>query len=163
MKASFQSSIFGEPNLLYDSNPCPFFGSSLSTLANCYILSEITLSGQGLNELPTKSTYRILVLGASKTGKSSIVKQFLYDQFSPVHKETMDDMYRGEFEDANGLTVNFDIQDVGGGFVYEFPAMRSVSLASADAFLLVFSLDQAETWAEVEKLRDMVIEAKVIK
>ena len=85
----------------------------------------------------------------------------MYDQFSPIHKETMDDMYRGEFEDANGLTVNFDIQDVGGGFVYEFPAMRSVSLASADAFLLVFSLDRGDTWREVEKLRDMVIEAKV--
>ena len=59
------------------------------------------------------------------------------------------------------MTVNFDIQDVGGGFVYEFPGMRNVSLASADAFLLVFSLESAETWAEVEKLRDMVIEAKV--
>ena len=94
-------------------------------------------------------------------GKTSIVRQFLYDQFSPVHTETMDDMYRGEFEDANGLTINFDIQDVGGGFVYEFPGMRNVSLASADAFLLVFSLDSAETWTEVEKLRDMVIEAKV--
>ena len=114
-----------------------------------------------MHELPTKSTYRILVLGASQVGKTSIVRQFLYDQFSPVHTETMDDMYRGEFEDANGLTINFDIQDVGGGFVYEFPGMRNVSLASADAFLLVFSLDSAETWTEVEKLRDMVIEAKV--
>ena len=45
-------------------------------------------------------------------------------------------MYRGEFEDSLGKTINFDIQDVGGGFVYDFPAMKSVSVASADAFVL---------------------------
>ena len=45
-------------------------------------------------------------------------------------------MYRGEFEDSRGKTINFDIQDVGGGFVYDFPAMKSVSVASADAFVL---------------------------
>ena len=48
----------------------------------------------------------------------------------------MDDMYRGEFENSHGKTINFDIQDVGGGFVYDFPAMKSVSIASADAFVL---------------------------
>ena len=60
-----------------------------------------------------------------------------------------------------GHTVNFDIQDVGGAYVYEFPAMRSISLANADAFILVFSLDKAQTWEEVSRLRDMVREAKV--
>ena len=64
---------------------------------------ELNFLGHGIHELPTKSTYRILVLGASKTGKTSIVRQFLYDQFSPAHTETMDDMYRGEFEDVSWL------------------------------------------------------------
>ena len=77
-----------------------------------------------------------MFLGASNTGKTSIVRQFLYDQFSPIQSNTMDDMYRGEFEDSLGKTINFDIQDVGGGFVYDFPAMKSVSVASADAFVL---------------------------
>ncbi len=45
--------------------------------------------------------------------------------------------------------------------MYEFPAMRSVSLKSADAFLLVFSLDNPESWEEVARLRDMVHDAKV--
>ena len=90
----------------------------------------------GSSELQSKTTYRILFLGASNTGKTSIVRQFLYDQFSPIQSNTMDDMYRGEFEDSQGKTINFDIQDVGGGFVYDFPAMKSVSVASADAFVL---------------------------
>ena len=66
---------------------------------------KLNFLGQGIHELPTKSTYRILVLGASKTGKTSIVRQFLYDQFSPAHTETMDDMYRGEFEDVSYCLV----------------------------------------------------------
>ena len=102
-----------------------------------------------------------MILGAPETGKTSIVRQFLYDQFSTRHVETMDDMYRGEFEAANGKTINFDIEDVGAAYIYEFPSMKSVSLASADAFILVFSLDRADTWYEVSKLRDMVRDAKV--
>ena len=119
------------------------------------------LSGQGSLDLNGKTNYRIMVLGAPKTGKTSIVRQFLYDQFNEKHKETMDDMYRGEFEDSCGKSVNFDIQDVGGKYVYEFPSMRLVSLKSADAFVLVFSLDDAKTWEETYKLRDMIIDAKV--
>ena len=102
-----------------------------------------------------------MVLGASQTGKTSIVRQFLYDQFSSRHVETMDDMYRGEFEAANGKMINFDIEDVGATYIYEFPSMKSVSLNSADAFILVFSLDKADTWDEVSKLRDIVRDAKV--
>ena len=37
----------------------------------------------------------------------------------------MDDMYRGEFEDSQGKTINFDIQDVGGAFVYDFPRSQT--------------------------------------
>ena len=113
-------------------------------------------SGTENNELSVpKSNYRIILLGAKKCGKTSIVQQFLYDKFSDGYKETMDDMYRGEF-DIYGRTIGFDIQDVSGGYVYEFPGMRDVSLASADAFILVFSLDSFESWQEVEKLRDMI-------
>ena len=102
-----------------------------------------------------------MMLGAPLCGKTAIVRQFLYDQFSPKHQETTDDMYRGEFEDGQGRPITFNIQDVGGRYVYDFPAMRSVSLNSADAFILVFSLNDAKTWDEIYLLRDMIIEAKV--
>lgn len=106
-----------------------------------------------------KSNYRIMLLGATKSGKTSIVRQFLYDKFTAGYKETVDDMYRGEF-DIHNQNVAFDIQDVSGGYVYEFPGMRNVSLASADAFIIVFGLDSYESWEEVSRLRDMVHEVK---
>jgi small GTP-binding protein len=118
-------------------------------------------SGGGCGELPAgKSNYRILVLGTCGVGKTSIIRQFLYDKFSPAYRATaVEDMYRGEF-DIYGQKVGFDIQDVSGNYVYEFPGMRNVSLASADAFIIVFALDDANSWEEVARLRDMVHEAK---
>ena len=36
--------------------------------------------------LVTKTKYRVLVLGSARVGKTSIISQFLYDQFSPKYK-----------------------------------------------------------------------------
>ena len=92
--------------------------SRLSSLHSNYESVDSSNSGSnsvGSNcnggELPAaKSNYRILVLGACGVGKTSIVRQFLYDKFSPKYKATAcEDMYRGEFE-IHGQTVGFDIQ-----------------------------------------------------
>ena len=60
----------------------------------------------------------------------------------------------------HGRTIGFDIQDVSGGYVYDFPGMMNVSLNSADAFVLVFALDSNRSWEEVAKLRDVIQTAK---
>ena len=89
--------------------------SRLSSLHSNYESVDSSNSGSnsvGSNgDLPAaKSNYRILVLGACGVGKTSIVRQFLYDKFSPKYKATAcEDMYRGEFE-IHGQTVGFDIQ-----------------------------------------------------
>ena len=91
--------------------------SRLSSLHSNYESIDSSNSGStsvGSNcngELPAaKSNYRILVLGACGVGKTSIVRQFLYDKFSPKYKATAcEDMYRGEFE-IHGQKVGFDIQ-----------------------------------------------------
>lgn len=51
-------------------------------------------------------------------------------------------------------------QDVSGSYMYEFPGMRNVSLSSADAFIIVFALDDYSTWEEASRLRDMIHEAR---
>ena len=94
--------------------------SRLSSLHSNYESVDSSNSGSnslngsngGGGDLPAaKSNYRILVLGACGVGKTSIVRQFLYDKFSPRYKATAcEDMYRGEFE-IHGQTVGFDIQE----------------------------------------------------
>lgn len=41
--------------------------------------------------------HKIVVMGAAKVGKSSIITQFLYGSFSPKYKRTVEEMHHGDF------------------------------------------------------------------
>ena len=71
--------------------------------------------------------------------------------------------FSGEFEDGENRNIRFDIQDVGADYAYDFPPMWHLSVKSADAFIIVFSLNDAATWEEVYRLRDLVIDQKVLE
>ena len=98
----------------------------------------------------------IMVLGAKGSGKTSITQQFLYDKFDSRYEPTsIEQMYYGEF-DIHGRTIEFDVQDVSGDYVDEFPSMRKVSFEKADAFIITFALDSYQSWKDVGRLRDMI-------
>ena len=101
----------------------------------------------------------MLVLGASMVGKTGILSQFLYDSFIGPYKETVDEMYHGEF-DVGGCDLSLNIQDTGGNYVHDFPAMVDISLQSADAFILVYAVDDPSSWDEVVRLRSLVTSHK---
>lgn len=101
--------------------------------------------------------HKIVVMGAAKVGKSSLISQFLYGTFSPKYKRTVEEMHHGEFS-VGGVTLTLDILDTSGA--YEFPAMRALSMSSADAFILVYDLNDASTFEEVRALRDQIHESK---
>ena len=116
---------------------------------------------KGLGDFNSKSrmVYRILVLGPSRVGKTSIIKQFLYDHFDEQYKPTVQEMYRVIF-DVDNMGVCFNIEDTCGTFTTDFPAMFDVSIAAADAVLLVFSIDDQKTFQEVTMLREKVHSAR---
>lgn len=96
-------------------------------------------------------------MGAAKVGKSSLICQFLYNTFSPKYKRTIEEMHHGDFNVA-GVRLTLDILDTSGA--YEFPAMRVLSMQSADAFILVYDVTDANSFAEVRALRDQIHETK---
>ena len=100
---------------------------------------------------------KIVVMGAAKVGKSSLISQFLYGTFSPKYKRTVEEMHHGDFSVA-GLSLTLDILDTSGA--YEFPAMRALSISSSDAFILVYDENNASTFEEVRSLRDQIHESK---
>ena len=105
------------------------------------------------------SVYRVLMMGGNKVGKTSIISQFLYDKFQSGYKPTLEEMYKGDFEIGN-RKVSLNIEDMGGSFAFDFPAMVEVSLSSADAVILVYAVDDQESFEQVAILRDLVMKSR---
>lgn len=101
--------------------------------------------------------HKIVVMGAAKVGKSAIINQFLYGTFTPKYKRTVEEMHHGDFN-VSGFHLTLDILDTSGS--YEFPAMRDLSIKSADAFVLVYDVNDTNTFHEVKTLRTLILNTK---
>ncbi|GAB0099497.1 ras-related protein Rap-2b-like [Sergentomyia squamirostris] len=101
--------------------------------------------------------HKIVVMGAAKVGKSSLINQFLYNKFTPKYKRTVEEMHQGNFSVA-GVGLTLDILDTSGA--NEFPAMRALSIQSADAFILVYEVTDANSFCELKLLRDQIHSTK---
>ena len=64
---------------------------------------------------------RLVVMGGPCTGKSSIIKRFLFGSFDEVHQPTVEDLFQRDFE-IGGNALKVDFLDTAGDV--EFPAMR---------------------------------------
>lgn len=101
--------------------------------------------------------HKIVMMGAAKVGKSAIINQFLYNTFTPKYKRTVEEMHHGDFN-VSGIHLTLDILDTSGS--YEFPAMRDLSIKSADAFVLVYDVNDSNTFLEVKTLRAQILSTK---
>lgn len=63
-------------------------------------------------------------------------------------------MFTGDYELPDGARLTLDILDTSGA--YQFPAMRELSISTADAFLLVFCVDREDTWDQVKHFKEQV-------
>nr|XP_015921961.1 ras-related protein Rap-1b-like [Parasteatoda tepidariorum]XP_015921962.1 ras-related protein Rap-1b-like [Parasteatoda tepidariorum]XP_015921963.1 ras-related protein Rap-1b-like [Parasteatoda tepidariorum] len=104
-----------------------------------------------------KGHYRLVLMGAAHVGKTAIVHQFLYEHFPTEYIPTIEELYRGEYDVGNtGLVL--DILDTSG--TYEFPAMRKLAVDTGDAFILVYAINDAESFEEVRRLKELLLEHK---
>ncbi|GIY06865.1 dexamethasone-induced Ras-related protein 1 [Caerostris extrusa] len=70
---------------------------------------------------------------------------------------TIEELYRGEYDVGNtGLVL--DILDTSGS--YEFPAMRKLAVETGDAFILVYAINDEESFEEVGRLKQLLMEHK---
>ncbi|XP_055599313.1 GTP-binding protein Di-Ras2 [Uranotaenia lowii] len=109
------------------------------------------------NAINSNVRHKIVVMGSAKVGKSSIITQFLYSTFSPKYKRTVEEMHHGHFS-VGGVNLTLDILDTSGS--YEFPAMRALSISSADAFILVYDVTDSISFEEVKAIREQIHEIK---
>ena len=114
-------------------------------------------SGNCTLNVPAKNSYRMVVLGASRVGKSSIVSRFLNGRFEDQYTPTIEDFHRKVYN-IHGDMYQLDILDTSGN--HPFPAMRRLSILTGDVFILVFSLDSRESFDEVKRLQKQILEVK---
>jgi small GTP-binding protein len=93
--------------------------------------------------------HRLVVLGAERVGKSAILARFLRNVFSIQYKATIEDLLSRDFV-VNGSSVKVDFLDTAGN--NEFPAMRRLSISTAHAFLVVYAVDDLESFDEARRL-----------
>ena len=78
----------------------------------------------------------------------SILQRFLFNKYSDKYKSTVEDLYNRDYE-VGHVTLKVDILDTAGE--YQFPAMRRLCIANAHAFLIVYSIEQTQSFDMVRQ------------
>ncbi|XP_048525764.1 GTP-binding protein Rhes isoform X1 [Dendroctonus ponderosae] len=107
--------------------------------------------------LASKNCYRLVMLGAARSGKTSLVSRFLGGKFYDSYTPTIENFHRKIYK-IRGETYQLDILDTSGN--HPFPAMRRLSFLTGELFVIVFSLDSRGSFDEAKKLRKEIIETK---
>ncbi|BFZ02767.1 hypothetical protein BsWGS_05806 [Bradybaena similaris] len=105
----------------------------------------------------TDQRTRVVFMGAGRVGKTAILKRFLFNTFSDEYKETVEDLYVRDYN-VRGSLIKVDFFDTAGNLT--FPAMRRLSISTAHAFVLVYSITSLETFEEVKKLWTQIQEER---
>ncbi|XP_078124705.1 GTP-binding protein Rhes [Sander vitreus] len=133
--------------------------SPLDQLASLFLHCQTRQRQIGQEQAPTKpqNCKRIVVLGAPRVGKTSILRRYLRDGFVEEYNPTSEDFLRKLFR-IRGETYQIDVLDA--SRERDFPAKRRLSILTGDIFLLVFSLDDRSSFDEVCALRKEILAAK---
>ncbi|KAK2140364.1 hypothetical protein LSH36_1379g00021 [Paralvinella palmiformis] len=99
-------------------------------------------------------SYRVVVLGAAGVGKSCLISRFLYNTYRKAYKATVEEFHQEQVE-VNGTDINLEIIDTAGA--YHFPGMRRLAINTANAFILVYGVDDQNSFFEVERFRDEIL------
>ncbi|RWS12367.1 GTP-binding protein Di-Ras2-like protein [Dinothrombium tinctorium] len=110
------------------------------------------------NQKLAKDRYRLVVMGSAKVGKTAIIKQFLYETFPEEHNPTVEELHKSEFDIKDIGLIGVEILDTSGSF--PFPAMNRLAIASGDAFILVYAVDDKDSFEEVKRLKDLISQVK---
>ncbi|KAJ8246088.1 hypothetical protein GJAV_G00263520 [Gymnothorax javanicus] len=104
-----------------------------------------------------KTTVRLVFFGAAGVGKTALIQRFLQDRFEHKYKRTVEELHSREYN-IDGVKFSVEIMDTSGS--YSFPAMRKLCILNGDAFALVYSVVDPESFEEVRRMREEILELK---
>ncbi|GMT00539.1 hypothetical protein PENTCL1PPCAC_22713, partial [Pristionchus entomophagus] len=108
--------------------------------------------------LPTRRELTLVVLGDKEVGKTAIVSQFLWSQFVRDYRETIEEFNWIEYDLGENDRLLLQVIDSGGS--RDFLAMRHLYIRTANAFLVVCSVDSEESVNEAKKIIEEIREKR---
>ena len=94
---------------------------------------------------------KLVILGRSLVGKSALTYRFINDQFPKEHDTTIEDQYKLNMS-IDGYNCILEILDTAGQDDYQ--SMLETWINFGSGFLLVYSIDDMESFIEVKKKYD---------
>ena len=108
--------------------------------------------------MPLKPEFKVTLLGAGGVGKSALTLRIISGQFTPTYNPTIEDFYRHDTNvDGVGQCI-VEILDTAG--TEQFASMRQMYINSGEAFALVYSIDNRESFDEVQEIYQQLLEIK---
>lgn len=101
--------------------------------------------------------YKLIVLGAGGVGKSCLTVQYISSQYIDSYDPTIEDSYNKIINIDNRI-VELEILDTAG--IEQFTAMRELYIKNGDGFLLVYSVNDQNSFKELIKLREQILKIK---
>ncbi|KAL7645688.1 UNVERIFIED_CONTAM: hypothetical protein RMT77_002565 [Armadillidium vulgare] len=101
---------------------------------------------------------KLVVLGAGGVGKSSLILQYLHGTYTPVYRPTVEDCYNHTLQLPSGLYHALEILDTAGSHC--FPAMRELSIRCGRAFVVVFAVNNEQSFHEAKNICSIIQKTK---
>ena len=108
--------------------------------------------------MPIKPEYKVTMLGSGGVGKSALTLRIISGVFTPTYNPTIEDYYRHDTRiDGVGPCI-VEILDTAG--TEQFASMRQLYITNAQAFALVYSVDDRQSFEEIREIYQQILEVK---
>lgn len=108
-----------------------------------------------------KQQYKIVLLGSSNVGKTSIAERLLRDSYNDNRTPTIGASYSQLVTEINGKKIKFDVWDTAGQERYN--SLLKMYYRGADLILLVFDVSDLQTINKMRNYMDEIVQYQETK
>jgi len=119
--------------------------------------NRITEVGTSKEEKESESLIKISILGQDLVGKTALISKFINDKIPITRETTVEDQYRKIIK-INENECQLKILDTAGQ--EEYQSMIDDWIDFASCFLLVYSIDNNDSFAQIKQKYDYIIKRK---
>ena len=122
-------------------------------------MSDIRESVGSSNSAPSgkQLNIKLVILGKALVGKSALTYRFINDQFPKEHDTTIEDQYKVSVT-IDEKNILLEILDTAGQDDYQ--SMIETWINFGSGFLLVYSIDDVESFNEAKKKYEKLVSIK---